>query len=123
MFGVTFCEPESATDPVPDSDAEEAFVDDHERDELLLSVIVGELALKLHEGATTALLPPPPNPPPPKESGVTSGEVSIVDCADCEEVAAEVLDVLFCVALVSPLEVFVFVAADCDTNSRVMGPK
>jgi len=55
-------EPESATDPTPEREAERAFVEDHVRRELLPNVIVGSTAPILHEalGATLALSPPKP---------------------------------------------------------------
>lgn len=59
--GETRSEPDTGTVPIVESDAEIASVDDQMRSELSPSVMVGESAVRLHEGVVLTL-PPPPKP-------------------------------------------------------------
>lgn len=61
-MGMTLSEPEIATEPTVERDAEAAFVEDQLRSELYPSEMIGEFALMLHDGVV--LTPPPPAPYP-----------------------------------------------------------
>lgn len=81
--GVTFAEPDSATEPTLGSDAETAFDVDHIRSELSPSVIVGFAAVMLQDALGATLAPPPP--PKPAETRVTVlSDDGLEECGDVE---------------------------------------